>query len=186
MGSLRVISGLAKGVRLRTVPGDSTRPITDRVKESLFDIIGDEIIGASILDMFAGTGAVGIEALSRGADFAYFLEINNKALSIIRVNLESTHLQQKAEVIKTDAFHFIQCNAFRAFDFIFIAPPQYKDLWQKAMFSLDINPDWLAKNGQIIVQIDPKEQEDFIFNNFGLVDKRRYGDTLLLFYEISN
>lgn len=183
MGSLRVISGQAKGVRLRTVPGNSTRPITDRVKESLFNIIGKEIIGASILDMFAGTGAVGIEALSRGADFAYFLEINNKAYSVINSNLEITQLNQLSVVRKTDAFLFLQSNPTKAYDFIFIAPPQYKDLWQKAMHILDQNPNWLTSNGQIIVQIDPKEQEALNLNHFQMVDNRRYGDTLLLFFE---
>lgn len=186
MGSLRVISGQAKGIRLRTVPGDSTRPITDRVKESLFNIIGNEIIGSSILDMFAGTGAVGIEALSRGANFACFLEINNKAISIINSNLETTQLKQKSVVKRIDAFHFIQSNPSQTFDLIYIAPPQYKDLWQKAMFGFDDNPGWLAINGQIIVQIDPKEQKDLNLIHFKIIDNRRYGDTLLLFFEFIN
>ena len=85
MGSLRVISGLARGRRLRSVPGDTTRPITDRVKESLFDILGADVVGSAFLDLFAGTGSVGIEALSRGADFARFIDLHRPAIQTILV-----------------------------------------------------------------------------------------------------
>ena len=92
MGTLRVISGTAKGMRLKTVPGNSTRPITDIVKEALFNILGNEIEDNLILDLFAGTGAVGIEALSRGVRFVTFLDKGQQAIRTIRENLEKTKI----------------------------------------------------------------------------------------------
>ncbi|NLG40894.1 MAG: methyltransferase, partial [Chloroflexi bacterium] len=99
MGTLRVIAGRAKGLRLKTVPGDTTRPITDIVKEALFNILGDEIESNTILDLFGGTGAVGIEALSRGARFATFLDKGQQAVRTIQQNLLTTKYSDQAEVI---------------------------------------------------------------------------------------
>jgi 16S rRNA (guanine(966)-N(2))-methyltransferase RsmD len=107
MSGLRVIAGTARGRRLRSVPGDTTRPITDRVKESLFDILGGDIQSATFLDLFAGTGSVGIEALSRGAAFARFIDREQQAVATVRLNLETTGLTGRAEVIKMDAFTYL-------------------------------------------------------------------------------
>ena len=92
-GSLRVIAGKARGRRLRSVPGDSTRPITDRAKEALFNLLAPELPGTHFLDLFAGTGAVGIEALSRGAAFARFVDHNRLAIETVRANLQTTGFQ---------------------------------------------------------------------------------------------
>ena len=185
MGTLRVISGSAKGIRLKTVPGKSTRPITDLVKESLFNILGNEVLDIRILDLFGGTGAVGIEALSRGAATATFLEINWQAVRIIQQNLEATHLSDKAVVLHQDAFKFLASPQPKSFDLIYIAPPQYKAMWQKAMLLLDQNPKLLSDNGQIIVQINPLEWVDEHYVHFNEFDRRKYGDTLLVFFEKS-
>ncbi|MGV7976022.1 MAG: 16S rRNA (guanine(966)-N(2))-methyltransferase RsmD [Anaerolineaceae bacterium] len=183
MGTLRVIGGSAKGLRLKTVPGDTTRPITDLVKEALFNILGDEVLGNKVLDVFGGTGAVGIEALSRGAESALFLDKSREAVRIIQENLRATHLNDKAEVKHQDAFIFLAQSASSAYDLIYIAPPQYKGMWQKALDLLDAQPQRLSSDGQIIVQINPVEWEERAYKHFTEFDSRKYGDTLLMFFE---
>lgn len=180
---MRVISGSAKGIRLTSVPGKSTRPITDQVKEALFNILGQEIIEKAFLDLFGGTGAVGIEALSRGADHAVFLEINYQAYSIIKKNLVATELDPYATVMKMDAFKYLNESHEESFDFIYIAPPQYEGLWLKAMEALDRNPNLLEPSGTVVVQIHPKEMvEEIGYANFREFNRRMYGDTMLVFF----
>lgn len=183
MGTLRVIGGSAKGLRLKTVPGDTTRPITGLVKEALFNILGDEISGSKVLDLFGGTGAVGIEALSRGAETALFLEKSREAVRVIQENLRTTRLGEKAQVLHQDAFTFLAQAPASAFDLVYIAPPQYKGMWQKAMDLLDQQPGFLNRGGQIIVQINPVEWEERAYLHFTEFDSRKYGDTLLVFFE---
>lgn len=181
--SHRVIAGSAKGHRLKMVPGDSTRPIMDRAKEALFSILGNTVIEATLLDLFAGTGAIGIEALSRGAQSVRFIDNSRAAIRTIQENLEATRLADKAEIVHTDALAYLGQSSPRQFEIIYIAPPQYKDLWKKAMKKLDENPHHLAPDGLIIVQIDPKEKENLTFTHFSAYDERRYGNTILIFYE---
>lgn len=181
--SSRVIAGSAKGHRLQLVPGDSTRPISDKVKEALFNIINYNIVDSTFLDLFAGTGAVGIEALSRGAKFALFTEYHRLALTTIHENLKQTKLTDKADVRMVDAFDLLKNPPPRKFDYIFIAPPQYKHMWRDALRALDNNPEWLAPDTIIIVQIDPKEHESVLYNHMRDYDQRRYGNTLLWFFE---
>jgi len=181
---MRVISGSAKGIRLTSVPGKSTRPITDQVKEALFNILGPWVVEKSILDLFGGTGAVGIEALSRGASHAHFMDTNFRAFKTMQQNLRTTRLESFATVLKKDAFAYIHEEDERQFDLIYIAPPQYKGLWLKSMQSLDDKPDLLKNDGIIIVQIHPKEyRENTVFRNFQCYDERNYGDSRLVFYE---
>lgn len=181
--STRVIAGSAKGQRLELVPGDSTRPITDKVKESLFNIINQNIVDATFLDLFAGTGAVGIEAISRGAKYTLFNEYNRLALKTIHNNLSITKLKDKADVQSSDAFALLKTVPQQDFDYIFIAPPQYKGVWLEIMKTLDDNPVWLTANTIVIVQIDPKEHEEVLFQNMRDYDQRQYGNTLLWFFE---
>ncbi len=179
----RVISGLAKGRKLYSVPGSGTRPITDRVKEALFNILGTDIVGASLLDLFAGTGGVGIEALSRGADFVRFVEWSRPALATVKKNLRHCGLDdERAEVRFMDAFALLQQPADRAFDYIYIAPPQYHGLWEKALRLIDAHPDWLAEDGWVIVQIHPNEYREVALEHLEAFDQRKYGSTLLVFY----
>jgi 16S rRNA (guanine(966)-N(2))-methyltransferase RsmD len=180
--SIRVIAGTAKGRRLKLVPGDSTRPIMDRVKESLFNIIGRTILDSSFLDVFAGTGSVGIEALSRGALYALLTDIDARAIQTIRDNLKLTGFSNRATVRKIDAFTLFKQTPDRAYDFIYIAPPQYKNLWLTALRSLEDNLAWLHPDGSAIVQIDPTEYAAAELKHFALYDERRYGSTLLLFF----
>lgn len=183
MSPIRVISGTAKGRKLKMVPGRGTRPITDRVKEALFNIIRMELPGGSVLDIFAGTGSVGIEALSRGAKYVRFVEINRTAVRVIEENLEITELEEGAEILQMDAFSMLGRTPNHKFDYVYIAPPQYKGMWVKTMQALDENPRWTVDDGWVIVQIDPKEYEEVEFSNFSEFDRRKYGRTLLVFYE---
>jgi 16S rRNA (guanine(966)-N(2))-methyltransferase RsmD len=183
MSSLRVISGVARGRRLRTVPGDTTRPITDRAKESLFNILGPDIVGASLLDLFAGTGSVGIEALSRGAERVRFIDQGRQAIETIRSNLQTTGLEQGAEVLRQDAFAALERAADGSFDYVFIAPPQYKELWQRALLALDGRPDWLSADAWVIVQIHPVEYRALELHNLSEFDQRQYGSVLFVFYQ---
>ncbi len=179
---MRVIAGSAKGRKLLSVPGEGTRPITDRVKESLFDIIGADIEGALLLDLFAGTGSVGIEALSRGAQHVILIDKAFQAIQVLRKNLELTGLARQATVIKGDAFRYLADSAAqRGMDYIYVAPPQYQELWAKAMLALD-ERDLLAYDGMIIVQIHPKEAHPLELQRFQLERERRYGSTLLQFW----
>ncbi len=183
MSNPRIIAGKARGMRLKDVPGDITRPITDRVKGALFNILGADVEGESFLDLFAGTGSVGIEALSRGAEFVRFIDIHKSAIAAINANLEHTRLKNGAEVKQMDAFTLLNQKPDRSFGYIFIAPPQYKELWQRAMLNLDANPGWIIKEGWVIVQIDPVEYKPLALQHLKEFDQRRYGSTLLVFYD---
>jgi 16S rRNA (guanine(966)-N(2))-methyltransferase RsmD len=180
---LRVIAGSARGMRLADVPGEGTRPITDRAKESLFNILSPSLSGCAFFDLFAGTGAVGIEALSRGAGFARFCDNNRRAIHTIRANLAHTRFTERAEVTQGDAFAVLQRRPARSFDYVYIAPPQYKGLWGRALHTLDSNPAWLVADGWAVAQIDPKEYEALPLVHLEEFDQRKYGNTLLVFYE---
>jgi 16S rRNA (guanine966-N2)-methyltransferase len=181
--SLRVISGTAKGRKLRSVPGDSTRPITDRVKESLFNILFGNILGSTWWDFFSGTGSVGIEALSRGASFVRFLDLDKKAVETIHANIDHVGFSSRAEVRRGDAFVLLSAPPDRLFDVAYIAPPQYQGLWKKAILALDSNIGWLSEDAIVIVQIHPKEYEQLSLDHLREYDQRKYGNTLLVFYE---
>jgi 16S rRNA (guanine966-N2)-methyltransferase len=179
--TLRVISGSAKGRRLKSVPGDTTRPITDRVKEALFNIVGADVNDSLWWDVYAGTGAVGIEALSRGAAFVRFTDLNRLPIETIKANLAATNLGPRAEAKRAEAFSLIASPPDKEFHYIYIAPPQYQDMWSQALVKLDANPSWLGQDGWAIVQIAPKEYKSLDLINLEEFDQRRYGSTLLLF-----
>jgi 16S rRNA (guanine966-N2)-methyltransferase len=182
MSSPRIISGSARGYRLQSVPGNITRPITDRVKEALFNIIGADITGCEFLDLFAGTGSVGIEALSRGAQYVCMIDKNRKAYETILLNLERTGLSDRSELFLMDAFTYLKKPGSHKFDYIFIAPPQYKNLWAKALEAIGTSPSLLHEDGWVIVQIDPLEYRPVETGEIKEFDPRKYGDSLLVFY----
>lgn len=180
---MRVIAGVARGRTLAAVPGDSTRPITDRAKAALFSILHSlgMIEGRRYLDLFGGTGAVGIEALSRGAAEAVFCERDRLALKTLRRNLEATGLAEAAVVAPGDAFAYLQRPGLAAFDVIYIAPPQYQGLWLRALQIVDARPALLARDGVAIVQVFPKEWRAPALSHLALFDQRQYGSTGLYF-----
>jgi len=182
MAGLRVIGGSAKGRRLRMVAGEGTRPIGDRAKESLFNIIGADIEGSRFLDLFAGTGSVGIEALSRGAATAVFIDTASAAIRTLNKNLAATGLGDKADVAQMDALAFLGRPPGSPFDYVFVAPPQYHGLWLRALRALD---DWhggLREDAWVVVQIDPREAEAERLTRLARFDERIYGTTMLRFY----
>jgi RNA methyltransferase, RsmD family len=181
--SLRVISGKAKGRRLKSVPGDTTRPVTDRVKEALFNILAADVIDSRWWDVFAGTGAIGIEALSRGASFVRFTDSNRAPIETIRFNVEHCGFIKQAEIRRGDAFTFLSNEADAQFEYIYIAPPQYHEMWEKALERVDESINWLSEDGSVLVQIDPKEHKELRLENLEEVEQRKYGSTLLLFYQ---
>ena len=189
---MRVVTGAAKGRKLKGPKTPGTRPIIDRVKTALFDILSWRIEDARFLDLFAGTGGVGIEALSRGAASATFIEMSLPIIKLIRENLQITELSEHAEVLHMDSFKFLQSHAAgmgkdaRVYDMIYIAPPQYQEMAARALGLLDTSP-LLAEDGLAIVQIHPKERPGVAaldLSRLAQTDERRYGSTLLMFYKI--
>ena len=183
MPGIRVIAGTAKGRRLALVPGEGTRPISDRAKESLFNLLAGDLDQAAVLDLFAGTGSVGIEALSRGAARATFVESDREAVKTIEANLRTVGFTRQAKVLRTDVFVFLRNDPREGFDYIHVAPPQYKGLWVQALAALDARPNWVNPDGVVVAQIDPKEYAPQTLQHLTLVDERKYGTTLLCFYE---
>ena len=181
--TLRVIAGKAKGRKLRSVPGDTTRPVTDRVKEALFNILTGDLIDSRWWDLFAGTGAIGIEALSRGAAFVRFTDSNRAPIETIRFNVEHCGFTGQSEIRRGDAFTLLSKGADAQFDYIYIAPPQYKEMWEKALELVDEDLNWLSEDGWAIVQIDPREYRKLVLENLEEIEQRKYGSTLLIFYE---
>src|SRR5881394_779241 len=163
---MRVVTGEAKGRKLKTPKIPGTRPIMDRVKTALFDILSTEVEDARFLDLFAGTGSVGIEALSRGATHATFIEMNHKILQLVRENLQITGLTDRAETLHSNAFKFLQTYQVpeptkteqrRIYDIVYIAPPQYEEMAARALALVD-SSTLCASEALVIVQIHPKER----------------------------
>lgn len=179
---MRVITGRAKGRKLMSVPGDGTRPITDRAKSALFSILNDWIDGTRVLDLFGGTGAVGIECLSRGAAYVHFIDNNRKAVDTIQANLAHCGFGREATVERNDSFTFLERYRGEPFDFIFVAPPQYQDLWRKALQMIDQRPPLTAEYATIVVQIHPVEDKPVELQRLQEYDRRKYGSVMLLFY----
>jgi 16S rRNA (guanine966-N2)-methyltransferase len=191
---MRVVTGSAKGRKLKGPKTPGTRPIINRVKTALFDILSWRVEDARFLDLFAGTGSVGIEALSRGAASATFIELSPQIVKLIRENLLITGLSERAEVLHMDSFKFLQAHAAqgishpptRQYDMIYVAPPQYQEMAARALGMLDGSP-LLAEDGLVIVQIHPKERPGVAavpLKRLVQTDERRYGSTLLHFFKL--
>lgn len=181
---MRVISGKARGTKLSSIESLSTRPTLDRVKESLFNIIQNNLKGAVILDLFAGSGQLGIEALSRGADKAYLCDINRDAVKIIKQNLEKTKLKDKAVVINEDYKKALRIlNTNEKFDIIFIDPPYKEDISVDSIIDI-IHESRLKENGIMIIETDEIERDLREINkieNIKIIDQRKYGRASLIF-----
>ena len=179
---MRVISGLARGTKINSIESQDTRPTLDRVKESLFNILQDRIKNSYILDLFAGSGSLGIEALSRGAKYVYFCEINPYAVKIINENLNKTKLANNFMIINKD-YKIALKQIKQKIDIIFLDPPYKLDLSGKAIKEI-LELEILEDNGIIVVETDEvardiKEIEEI--NEIEIVDKRKYGRANLIF-----
>lgn len=181
---MRVISGTAKGTILYSLEGNLTRPTLDRIKEALFNIIQMDLQQSYVLDLFSGSGALGIEAISRGAKTAVLCDKSKEAIGIIKKNLEKTHLSEKAIVIQDDykkVLHFLKNKEFQ-FDFIFLDPPYAQDLVKNAVAEI-VALDLLKQDGTIIIETDEEERilKEIENTNVNVYDLRKYGRVKLIF-----
>jgi 16S rRNA (guanine966-N2)-methyltransferase len=180
---LRVISGSAKGHKLKTITGRTTRPTSDRVKESLFNIIAGYLDSAAVLDVFAGTGSLGIEALSRGAEKAVFFDKSTECCDLIKENLAHTKLAEKAEVYATDFVAGIErmYSQGRKFDLILLDPPYNKNFIQDTLKILK-NNDIIRDDGIIVAEHSLSDSLPDVSGRLEAIDSRKYGDTVLTIY----
>jgi len=177
---LRVITGTARGVQLKTPEGMKTRPTSDRVKEALFSIIQFDVPCARVLDLFGGTGQLGIEALSRGAASAIFVDEGEKACALIRENLKRTKLSDRAKVIRSDYMQYLQ-NCRETFDIVLLDPPYAEIFLENALNKL-VEID-ILESGAIIVAERPVEKElPWEFSGFTKSRDYKYGNTVLTLY----
>lgn len=181
---MRIISGTGKGRQLKGVPGTGTRPTADKVKESVFNMIGPYFCGGVFLDVYAGSGGMGIEALSRGMEKAVFIDKERKAVSVIYDNLKSAGFVGQAEVFRTDsgrALKAIKKNG-KKFDVIFLDPPYGEEKLNKELQFFDDNRI-LNKNGCIVAEHSSKVTLDSDFSTFSKHKLERYGDTAVTIYK---
>jgi 16S rRNA (guanine(966)-N(2))-methyltransferase RsmD len=183
---VRIIAGKAKGLRLKT-PRKSwrVRPLTDQARGALFNILATQIAGASFLDLFAGTGAVGIEALSRGAGVAFFVEMNRSAVSLIRENLEHTGLTGRAEVFALDVLRAVKLLDGKGaqFDLIYLGAP-YDDPVLEASLQLVAGSGLLKPEGTVIAEYRRQQVVPEDFGGLARYREARYGETMLGFYRM--
>ena len=181
---MRVITGKARGVALKTPEGMQTRPTADRVKEALFSIIQFEIPCARVLDLFGGTGQLGIEALSRGAQSAVFVDASDKACALIKENLKRTKLSDWGRVVRSDYMEYLD-RCTDKFDIIFLDPPYAEVFLENALKKLT-EIDILQSGGIIIAERPLDKELPWVFPGFTRSKDYKYGKTLLTIYRKNN
>ena len=175
---MRVISGRLRGKRLEMLKVDAVRPTTDKVKESIFNVIQFDVMGASFLDLFAGSGQIGIEALSRGTQKVTFVDESKRAIDVVRRNLASTKLLERAEVVQNEAISFLRQTRER-FDIAFLDPPYKTGILQKA---LDLVADVMSERGIIICEHSAEEILPTNIKKFSVSKSYKYGKIMLTVY----
>jgi len=175
---MRIIGGEAKGRRIKTCKGIRTRPTADRVKETIFNLIGKSISGVRVLDLFAGSGSLGLEALSRGASQALFLDSSRPATSVVEENLAALGFEERAEVVRGDVFRLIPWLARRdrRFGIVFVDPPYDRGFAQKTVRLLNRFPI-LEEHGMVVVE--HSKREAMRPGTFLTHRKRAFGDTIV-------
>ncbi|MFH1783453.1 MAG: 16S rRNA (guanine(966)-N(2))-methyltransferase RsmD [bacterium] len=177
----RIIAGTAKNKKLQSLPGFATRPLLGRIKKSLFDILAPRIEGSSFLDLYAGIGNVGIEALSRGSDRALFIDNSRDSIDVIKQNIAHCGFTEKAKLIKADIIaNFPKLS--EKFDIIFIGPPYKLNLTQKTIDIIS-ERDILSPDGIIVAQHHIRELVPEEIGKYRLFRKKEYSDTRLSFFE---
>lgn len=179
---MRIISGTSKGRKLVTPKRYSVRPTSDRVKESLFNILGSEVEGKVVLDLFAGTGNLGIEALSRGAKRVIFVEKGRQALRLIQTNLNQFGLADRSEILPKDVNRAIGILKQRGecFDLILMDPPYEKGLIQRTLMKLNTHPIYHG-DSILVIEHNRREPLPHILEGWNLIRQQKIGDTLLSF-----
>lgn len=175
---MRVITGTARGMVLRTLEGNDVRPTTDKVKEAVFSAFQFEIEGRRILDLFAGSGQLGIEALSRGAESAVFVDADKNAVKIVKENLAKTKLDSRATVVQTDSIAFLSMTD-RIFDLAFLDPPYEKGLLQKALLKID---NLISEGGAVICEHPFREELDESYGSLIKTKEYKYSKTAVTVY----
>ena len=177
---MRVITGSARGVQLKTPEGMVTRPTTDRVKEAMFSIIHFDIPGAQVLDLFGGTGQLGIEALSRGAKSAVFVDAGEPACRLIRENLKRTRLEQQGKVVRSDYLTYLE-RSKEQFDIILLDPP-YAEVFLENALNKITEIDILRTGGIIVAERPLGKELPWEFQGYERSKDYKYGNTLLAIY----
>ena len=177
---MRVITGTARGVQLKTPDGMQTRPTADRVKEALFSIINFDLPGAAVLDLFGGTGQLGIEALSRGAKSATFIDAREDACKIIRENLKRTKLETQGRVVRSDYLAYLK-RCREKFDIILLDPP-YAEVFLENALKCITEIDILQSGGIIVAERPVEKELPFEFEGYTRSRDYKYGKTLLTIY----
>jgi len=177
---MRVIAGKAKGTQLNTPDGMLTRPTTDRVKEALFSIIQFDIPGAAVLDLFGGTGQLGIEALSRGASRAVFVDARREACQLIRANLSKTHMESDASVVQSDYLQYLN-RSKEKFGIIFLDPP-YAEVFLENAIKRITEIDILCSGGIIVAERPLGKELPWEYEGFTRSRDYRYGKIILTLY----
>ena len=177
---MRVISGIAKGIHLNTPKGMHTRPTADRVKEALFSILHFDLPGTQVLDLFAGTGQLGIEALSRGANRAVFVDERLDACTLVKENLEKTKFIAKATVVRSDYMTYLQ-RCTEKFDIIFLDPP-YSEVFLENALKMITEIDILETGGIIVAERPLGKELPWVFPGYTKSKDYKYGNTLLTVY----
>ena len=175
---MRVISGSARGKKLLSTDGYDVRPTLDRVKESVFNMIAFDIPDTSVLDLFSGSGALGIEALSRGAKYSTFVDNSSQSILVTKKNLEATHLEDLATVVTSDSIEYLK-KCHKKFDIIFIDPPYESDLYEKSLLNIKEN-NVLTKDGFIVLEYDINTTPPFDFCGFEIFKEKKYGRVKIL------
>lgn len=177
---MRVISGKSRGVQLKTPDGMQTRPTSDRVKEACFSIIQFDLPGARVLDLFGGTGQLGIEALSRGAHSAVFVDMADKPCALIRENLRRAKLENQASVVRSDYMDYLK-RTKEKFDIIFLDPP-YAEVFLENALNIITQIDILQTNGIIVTERPTDKELPWEYQGFQRSKDYKYGNTLLTVY----
>jgi 16S rRNA (guanine(966)-N(2))-methyltransferase RsmD len=177
---MRVITGKARGVKLKTPDGMATRPTADRVKEALFSVINFDIPGANVLDLFGGTGQLGIEALSRGANYATFVDESDKACLLIKENLCRTKLEQQGRVVRSDYLSFLRNNKGQ-YDIIFLDPP-YAEVFLENALKCITEIDILRSGGIIVCERPLDKELPWQYSGYSRSKDYKYGKTLITLY----
>jgi 16S rRNA (guanine(966)-N(2))-methyltransferase RsmD len=179
---MRIISGTSKGRRLATPKSQVIRPTSDRVKESIFNMLGEEVEGKLVLDLFAGTGNLGIEALSRGAKKAFFVEKGRQALRLIQRNLSHVGVRERSEILPKDVNRAIGILKQRgeSFDLILMDPPYEKGLIQRTLLKLQSHMIY-HKDSIVVIEHNRREPIPEIVGGWTLIRQRRMGDTMISF-----
>lgn len=177
---MRVITGKARGVLLKTPEGMLTRPTSDRVKEALFSIVNFDLPGSNVLDLFAGTGQLGIEALSRGAKHAVFVDAREDACKIVRENLRRTKLENEAKVVRGDYLDYLR-RCKEKYDIILLDPP-YAEVFLENALKCITEIDILQSGGIIVTERSVEKELSLVFEGYTRSKDYKYGNTLLTLY----